>query len=59
MQTKPWYQSRLLWVGAIQLMTAALNASLENGATWVTITLSVLGVATVVLRTQTTTRLSR
>jgi hypothetical protein len=56
---KPWYKSKLLWLGVLEMAGAGLLASLEADATWQSIILAVVGVATVALRTTTTKQLTK
>ena len=59
MDTKKWYQSKLLWLGVLQIAGAGLVASIDIDATWQSIVLAVFGAATIALRATTTKALTK
>jgi uncharacterized membrane-anchored protein len=58
-QSKPWYLSKLIWLGVLSMATAGLTASLEVDSNWQTIALAVIGAAIVGLRATTEKKLTR
>jgi len=53
---KKWYQSRLVWLGALTILASVLTASLE-GLGWREISISLIGTLIVMLRADTSKRL--
>jgi hypothetical protein len=50
---KKWYQSKLIWLGTVQVLTA-IGSAISSGADWKTVVMAALGVAVVYLRDITT-----
>jgi len=57
MTTKPWFKSRLLWLGVTAVMTAAVNWLATGDTDPRNLAIGALGALVVILRPLTTTRL--
>lgn len=47
---KPWYKSKMVWLGVVEIISAGITKYAEVGPDWAAITLAVFGTITVVLR---------
>jgi len=56
---KKWYESKLVWLGVLQVAGAGITASMDVGATWQTISMAVVGAATIAFRAITTTSVTK
>jgi hypothetical protein len=50
MQTKPWYQSKMVYLGLLEIAGAAVAAAMEQDATTLSIIFAAIGAATIALR---------
>jgi hypothetical protein len=57
MESKQWYQSRILWL-CVADVAASIGDAIINGATWQNITMAAVGAIIAVLRTDTTKQIN-
>jgi hypothetical protein len=58
MQTKPWYQSKMVYLGLLEIAGAAVEAAMHQEATTLSIIFAAIGAATIALRAMTKTPVS-
>lgn len=58
MTIKNWYKSRIIWLGMLSVVSAALTTIIQ-GATWQQAVLAAVGALNILLRTQTDSTIKR
>lgn len=58
MKTKPWYKSRIIWVGVLSVAAAVIGA-IDSGVSWEQVTLAGIGSALLFLRPNTESKLTK
>lgn len=59
MQVKKWYESKLIWLGGVEIITAVILESANATSTWQSIALAGLGALTITLRAVTSTSIGK
>ena len=56
---KKWYQSKIVWAGAIAILSAVADVVMSNGsASWRQLAVAAFGALVIYLRTVTSTKIS-